>query len=99
MYSIGRSSAATNRGDSTRSPRDNGALACYHRGSKAITKLGPSFLANLIISLPSTNNGGERRIGWQAVPWTNSSNVLHTISTWDLLIEIHGNELPLRYCP
>jgi hypothetical protein len=29
--------------------------------------LAPSFLANLIISLPPTNNGGERRLG--GTPW------------------------------
>jgi hypothetical protein len=63
MYSLGWLSAAADRGDTTRLPRDDGALARYHRGSKAITKLGPSFLANSIISLPPTNNGGERRLG------------------------------------
>jgi hypothetical protein len=62
-YFVGWSSTAVDRGDSTRSPRDNGALAHYHRGDKAITKLGPSFLADSIISLPPTNNGGERRLG------------------------------------
>ena len=62
MYSVGWSSAATNKGNSTRLPRVNGTLAHYHRGGKAITKLGLSFLADLIISLPPTNNGGEHRL-------------------------------------
>ncbi len=30
----------------------NGTLACYHRGSNAIAKLGPSFLANSVFSHP-----------------------------------------------
>jgi hypothetical protein len=63
MYSIGWLSAAADRGDSTQLPRDDGALACYHRGGKAITKLALSFLANSIISLPPTNNGGDCRLG------------------------------------
>ncbi len=41
----------------------DGTLACYHRGGKAIAKLGPSFLANSVFSHPpSTNDGGERRL-------------------------------------
>jgi hypothetical protein len=68
MYSVSWSSAAANRGNSTRSPRDDGSLARYHKGGKAITKLGPSFLSNLIISLPPTNNGGERRLGGKPCP-------------------------------
>ncbi len=64
MYSIGWSFAAADRGDLTRSPRVDDALARYLRGDKAITKLGPSFLADLVFSHPpSTNNGGERRLG------------------------------------
>jgi hypothetical protein len=39
-------------------------LACYHRGGKAITKLGPSFLADSVFSHPpSTKDGGGRRLG------------------------------------
>ncbi len=46
------------------SRRVNGTLACYHRGGNTITKLGPSFLADSVFSHPpSTNNGGERRLG------------------------------------
>jgi hypothetical protein len=42
----------------------DGTLACYHRGGKAIAELGPSFLADLVFSHPpSTNDGGERRLG------------------------------------
>jgi hypothetical protein len=42
----------------------DGTLACYHRGGKAIAELGPSFLADSVFSHPpSTNNGGERRLG------------------------------------
>ncbi len=42
----------------------DGTLACYHRGGKAIAKLGPSFLADSVFSHPpSINNGGERRLG------------------------------------
>jgi hypothetical protein len=60
MYSIGWSFEAANRGDSTQSPRVDGTLARYLRGGKAITKLGPSFLTNLVFSYPSsTNDGGE----------------------------------------
>ncbi len=40
------------------------ALASYLRGDKAITKLGPSFLANSVFSHPpSTNNGWEHPLG------------------------------------
>ncbi len=46
------------------SRRVDGTLPCYHRGGIAIAKLGPSFLANLVFSHPpSTNDGGERRLG------------------------------------
>jgi hypothetical protein len=42
----------------------DGTLTCYHSNSKAIAKLGPSFLANSVFSHPpSTNDGGERRLG------------------------------------
>ncbi len=42
----------------------NGTLACYHRGGKAIAELGPPFLADSVFSHPpSTNDGGERRLG------------------------------------
>jgi hypothetical protein len=42
----------------------DGTLTCYHRGGKAIAKLSPSFLADLVFSHPpSTNDGGERRLG------------------------------------
>jgi hypothetical protein len=42
----------------------DGTLACYQRGGKAIAKLGPSFVADLVFSHPpSTNDGGERRLG------------------------------------
>jgi hypothetical protein len=42
----------------------DGTLACYHRSGNAIAELGPSFLANSVFSHPpSTNDGGERRIG------------------------------------
>ncbi len=42
----------------------DGTLACYHRGSNAIAKLGPSLLANSVFSHPpSTNDGGECRLG------------------------------------
>jgi hypothetical protein len=68
MYSIGWSSAAAKRGGSSQLPRDNGALAHYHRDDKAITKLSPSFLTCSIISLPPTNNGGERRLGGTLCP-------------------------------
>jgi hypothetical protein len=42
----------------------DGTLACYHRGSNAIAKLGPSLLADSVFSHPpSTNYGGECRLG------------------------------------
>ncbi len=52
----------------------DGTLACYHRGGKAIAKLGPSFLANLVFSHPpSTNNGGERRLNGKPCFGTQST--------------------------
>jgi hypothetical protein len=68
MYSIGWPSAAANRGNSTRLPREDGTLSRYHRGGKAITEIGPSILSDLIISLPPTNNGGKRRLGGKPCP-------------------------------
>jgi hypothetical protein len=77
MYSVGWSFAAANRGNSTRSPRVDGALARYLRGGKAITKLGPSFLADLVFSHPpSTNNGGERRLGGMLCSGSGSPGIL-----------------------
>ncbi len=44
--------------------RVDGTLACYHRGGNAIAEPGPSFLADSVFSHPpSTNDGGERRLG------------------------------------
>ncbi len=44
--------------------RVDGTLACYHRGSNTIPKLSLSFIADLVFSHPpSTNDGGERRLG------------------------------------
>jgi hypothetical protein len=64
MYSIGWPFAATNRGDQIQSPRVDSTLASYLRGNKAINELCLSFLANLVFSHPpSTNIGGERRLG------------------------------------
>ena len=41
-----------------------GTLACYHSGDKAIAELGTPFLADSVFSHPpSTNDGGERRLG------------------------------------
>jgi hypothetical protein len=44
-----------NRGGLIRLPRVDVTLAHYLRGGKAITKLGPSILANLVNSLPPIN--------------------------------------------
>jgi hypothetical protein len=42
----------------------DGTLAHYHRGDNAIAELGPSFLADSVFSHPpSTNDGGECRLG------------------------------------
>ncbi len=42
----------------------DGTLACFHRDGKAIAELGPSFLADSVFSHPpSTDDGGERRLG------------------------------------
>ena len=42
----------------------DGTLACYHRGGKTIAELGPSLLADSVFSHPpSTNDGGECRLG------------------------------------
>jgi hypothetical protein len=77
MYPVGWLYAAANRGDSTQLPRVNGGLTCYLRGGKAITKLCPSFLANSVISLPPTNDGGERRLGSMPCSGLGSPSVLH----------------------
>ncbi len=38
----------------------DGTLACYHRGGTAIAKLGSSFAASSVLSLPPTpNHGGD----------------------------------------
>ncbi len=64
MYSVGWSFAAADRGNKIQSPRVNGTLASYLSDDKAITKLSPSFLADLVFSHPPyTNDGGERRLG------------------------------------
>jgi hypothetical protein len=40
----------------------DGTLACYHRGDTAIAKLGSSFTASSVLSLPPTpNHGGDSR--------------------------------------
>jgi hypothetical protein len=77
MYSIGWSFTAADRGDLIRLPRFNGALARYLRGGKDITKLGPSFLANLVFSHPpSTNDGGERCLGGMPCSGSGSPGIL-----------------------
>jgi hypothetical protein len=77
MYSVGWSFAAADRGNLTWAPRVNGTLARYLRGSKAITKLGPSFLANSMFSHPpSTNDGGERRLGGMLCSGLGSPGIL-----------------------
>jgi hypothetical protein len=55
MYSVGWSYIAANRGNLIQLPRVDGTLARYLRGGKAITELCPSFLTNLVNSLPPTN--------------------------------------------
>jgi hypothetical protein len=79
MYSVSWLFAAADRGDLTRLPRIDGALARYLRGGKAITKLGPSFLANSVFSHPpSTNDGGERRLGGMPCSGLGSPGILRT---------------------
>ena len=42
----------------------DGTLPCYYRGDKAIAELGTPFFANSVFSHPpSTNDGGECRLG------------------------------------
>jgi hypothetical protein len=81
MYSVSWSLTAANRGNLTRSPRVDGTLAHYLRGDKAITELGPSFLANLVFSHPSsTNDGGERRLGGMPCSDLGSPSILQAPS-------------------
>jgi hypothetical protein len=81
MHSVGWLFTAANRGSSTQLPRVDGALACYFRGGKAITMLGPSFLAKSVFSHPhSINDGGERRLDSMPCSGLGSLSILRTPS-------------------
>jgi hypothetical protein len=87
MYSVGWLYKAASRGNLTGSPRFDGILAGYLGGGKAITKLGQSFLANLVISLLSTNERGECRLGGMSCFGLGSPGILHAPSP---PLQIHG---------
>jgi hypothetical protein len=56
----------------------DGTLACYHRGDTAIAKLGSSFTASSVLSLPPTpNHGGDsRRVDGTLVGYHRGSNAI-----------------------
>ncbi len=53
-------------------------LACYHRGGNAIAKLGSSFNASSVLSLPSTPNheGDSRRVDGTLACYHRGSNAI-----------------------
>jgi hypothetical protein len=60
----------------------DGTLACYHRGNTAIAKLGSSFTASSVLSLPPTPNHGRdsQRVDGTLACYHRGSNAIAELS-------------------
>ncbi len=91
MWSDGCTTNAVSPSESTRplGKGVDGAITCYHRGGNAITKLGSSFNASSVLSLPPTpNHGGNSRRDNGTLPATTEvatpllSSARPALPTW-----------------